>query len=125
MDDVRYYEDKDFEMVKGWYEKRGLRLDDRNVLPGVGFIVDNVGAGFIYLTDSSIAFIEGYITNKDADRGTRDMALDVISECLIAHAIVAGYKYIKCETKKAAIVGRAKRFGFKVLGETVSLMKEV
>ena len=125
MDEVRHYVGTDFDQVRGWYEKRGISFNDRNVLPGVGFIVDNVAAGFIYMTDSNIAFIEGFIANSDTDEMARDSALDVISECLIAHAIVMGCKYIKCETKIKSIELRAKRFGFKSFGETVSLLKEV
>jgi hypothetical protein len=125
MDKGKFYEHEDFEEIRSWYKKRSVEFFDRTVLPNIGFVVPGIGAGFIYMTDSSIAFIEGFITNPEADSKDRNDALDRISENLILYARVMGVKFIKCETKFREIELRAERLGFKSLGQTTSMVKEI
>lgn len=127
MDDncVRYYQDSDFETVQEWHLKHGTCLNDRSLLPSVGFIIEGLCAGFIYMTDSGVSFIEGYITNPDSSLKDRSRGLDIITECLISHAKIMGAKLIKCETRFNGIRRKAEKFGFRSLGKTTSMVKEI
>ena len=126
MDKIKRYAPEDFIEIMSWYEKRGTKFDDYNLLPSVGFVVPGVGAGFIYMTDRPVAFIEGYITNPDASSNNRSEALDAITFHLLCHARTHGCKIVKCETIHNDIASRGmNNHGFKVLGKVTSLVKEL
>ena len=125
MDNIKRYDPEDFIELQSWYKKRGINFDDSSLLPSVGFIVPGVGAGFIYVTDSSVYFIEGFITNPDASKDNRNESLDLITVYLISYSKAMNCKIIKCETSCPEIELRGMKHGFKCLGKVTSLVKEL
>ena len=77
------------------------------------------------MTDSGVCFIEGYVTNPKATLRERDRAIDAITECLLSHAQITGAKLVKCETRFNGIRRKAEKFGFKTIGKTISMVKEI
>lgn len=90
-----------------------------------GFIVDDVAAGFLYLTNSGIGIIDGYISNAMADKFDRDNAVNLITMNLIASARTAGIKLLKCDSQNKKVINRAKDHGFREIGLFTSLVKEM
>lgn len=79
---IRRYEPGDLEEMNRWYAARALALVTAGQLPTVGFIVPGVAAGFLYRTDSSLGFLDGFISNPEAPAHRRAAALLEIGACL-------------------------------------------
>lgn len=77
---------KDLAELNGWYRARGLPEVPLEALPLTGLIVPGVAAGFLYLTDSSLAMLEGFCTNPQVGRDERARALDQIIAALFVEA---------------------------------------
>lgn len=83
---MRRFEPADIDEINGWYEARGLPRLERWAFPENGFIEPGVAAGFLYLTDSGLALLEGVVTNPAAEAKSRHAALGEIGASLIDEA---------------------------------------
>lgn len=61
--------------MNSWCAARGLAPVDSHTLPQLGVIVPGVAAGFLYRTDSSLGFLDGFISNPAAPKEERAAAL--------------------------------------------------
>ena len=119
------FKTEDYIQLTRWFKHRDMPVPPFEILSNHGYIVDDVAAGFIYLTNSSMAIIDCYVTNPESDKNTRDNALNWITIHLTAYAKNSGFKYIKCDSKIQEVINRAKKFGFKEIGQFTSLAKEL
>lgn len=110
---------KDFPVIVHWYRKRNLKVPDPRALSDVGFIADGRVAGWLYLTNSNIAIIEGIISDPDSTSSLRRESLNKLIGCLIDFAVHLGYTQIMGVTKHPGIQTLGKRYGFKSLPHTV------
>lgn len=124
-DRVRVFKPEDFELIKPWYEARGLEMPNRKLYPTTGGIVDGVAAGFLLLTDSCLGIIDGYISNPDTRRVDRYEALIGITNHLISQAHVMGCTVVKCDSKIPSIKRLAEFLGASITGEYTSFQKEL
>jgi hypothetical protein len=85
-------------------------------LPKTGFIVPGKAAGFIYLTDSPVAFMECLVGARDIDAQVRNEALDVIVIALCEEAKRRGCTIVMGTTQFDALVKRSERLGWKYVG---------
>ena len=106
-----------------WYTARGISVPPASALPKIGFIVDNIAAGFLYQTDSSVTLLEGFITNQDTTQAERDAGLDQIVKALMAEADTLGATTVLAMTQSQAIYNRACKFGFSDIGAFQLLTK--
>ena len=125
MVDVRRYFGNDYEQVKSWFLARKMVPPPEDLLPKNGVIMDGIAAGFLYLTDSSVAIIDGYISNKDSVKHERDQAIDKLTLELISIAKAKGFKIIKADTMIKSVGNRAALHGFIELGWHNSYVKEL
>lgn len=102
-----------------------MQMPALDLFPKVGFIVDQVAAGFIYYTDSKVAIIDNYITNPRSDADERDEALNLITQELIGNAAFHGCTLVKCDTVLDIVKKRAMTFGFKSIGHFESFIKKL
>ena len=108
---------KHYRMLCSWWAKRDMAPIPEDMIPTFGLVVDNIAAGFIIVTDCNLGFLEFYISNKDAQKIERDLALDLITRGLMEHGQEMGISNFKCDTQIHAIKKRAEKFGFKNIGE--------
>jgi hypothetical protein len=57
--------DRDYKLVSGWYEKRGLTPPPKALLSDMGFVADERAALWLYTTNSGMMMLEGLISNPD------------------------------------------------------------
>ena len=122
---VREYEDKDHMQICLWLKKRGLGEIPKDFLSPIGLIVDGMACGFLYLTKSSMAFLDCYISNPETLYTERHNALNRISKELIAKARDNNVKYLKTNTKSESMRELALKNDFKYLGIEYLFLKEL
>lgn len=122
---VRPYSNDDYEMICHWFEQRGFNPPTRSLLPLTGAIASDAACGFLYCTDSDVAFIDFYITNPEVDVSTRATALKDVTQHLIRWAKEMEYTVIMANTQKRSIENLAIEHGFKNIGKHSVLMKEL
>lgn len=109
---VRRYTPQDKTQIDSWYSKRNLEIIPDSLLPEVGFIIDNVAAGFLYKTDGGIALIENYITSPDVNYVDRDLGLEEVTKALIENARESGFDRVMAITTLQSVYTRALSHGF-------------
>ena len=107
-----------------WHSIRGLSPVNRGDLPSTGFIVLGIAAGFLYLTDSNLAFLDGYIANPETTSLERKPALDLITDCLMDAAQKAGVKRLVSLSANPSIQARSLSSGFTSHGTFQLFCKE-
>lgn len=122
---MRAYAPSDYEEIATWYAGRDQPIPTPKSLPEIGYIEPGVAAGFLYRTDANWSLIESYIAHPNSDAKARSESLDLISFALIQTAKEMGFKHIVSITKNPAVVARAKKHGFKSMGQYEMLSKEI
>lgn len=94
---TRIYKPEDYETLASWWDKHPQwKPVPEEWLPKVGFVVDSDGspicAGFLYFTNSTIAWLEYIVSDPDSDKETRSEAVDVLINQLTTQAIKVGFK---------------------------------
>ncbi len=116
------YEDYDNLLVK-WWEQWKWTAPARGFLPqdGTGGIVVEVDgipvvAGFVYLTNSKVAWSEFIISNFEyKDKVKRKEAIELIISDLCRIAKTCGAKYVYTSVKNPSLIKHYEKIGF-VLG---------
>lgn len=109
---MRRYLPEDDTEIGSWYNKRGLIPAIGRYLPKIGMIEPGVAAGFLYQTDSTIAWLESFVTNPEASSSERNVALDRITSALIHEAKKLGFTILMVYSRVPSITDRAREFGF-------------
>ncbi len=104
-------------LVSGWIRARGLGEDagDLSLLPTSGFVIGGIAVGFIYLTNSSLAFMDGFMTDPASDPKERSLALDLLIVALFDEARSLGYKAVAGTTSAQPLADRLAQHGFNVI----------
>lgn len=115
MKNLRKIGSKDFPLIVSWYKKHKQRVPDPRALSNTGFIADERVAGWIFLTNSNIALIEGIISDPDSIPSLRRESLNKLIGFMIDFCIASGYTQIIGITKHPRIEFIGKKYGFKTL----------
>lgn len=122
---VRPWSNSDYGKYCQWFITRAMVAPPAQCLPAVGFIVDDVAAGFLIQTDCKVAIIEHVTTNPKADGEDREKALNEIFNELQFVARKKGFKFLFGNTRFEEIAKRGERYGFKEIGKYDHFMKEL
>jgi hypothetical protein len=123
--EVRRYRPADYTQIARWAYERDKTEYAEHQFPATGFIVDGVAAFFLYKTDSSVCFCENMIANKNSDKKTRDLAIDLIIEAIFKEAKEQGFRVAYATTGLPAAVYRAVQHGAQAIGKQVLLTKNL
>jgi hypothetical protein len=110
---------KDFPLIVHWYRQRNLTPPDPRALSDTGFIADGRVAGWLYLTNSNIAMIEGIISDSKSSPGLRRESLDKLIGFMVDFALELGYTQFIGVTRHPSIEKTGKKFGFRKLPHTI------
>ena len=98
-------------MLKHWLLGWKLPLGMLDLLPHHGVIVPDFAVGFVYCTDSKIAYGDGFIANPQVSREQRNDALDAVLDGLVETARHLGYHYLWGYTAHPGVAERGRRHG--------------
>lgn len=121
---LRKYTHHDFDMIASWYEQRGLPVPLEASLSDMGWIADDRVVGFLYVTPSNVALIEGIIANPDTVPSLRAESMRKLSGFLIDYALLMGYTNLVAITEHPSIAEACKAFGFTESNHRVFLLNE-
>lgn len=108
---------KDYEMLAKWWLHHGWGDVPAIILPKEGFIVNEICAGFIYQTDSKIAWIEYIVSDPASEKEYRAQSLDILIDNLIKRAKELGFLVAFATLEHPALIERYKKHGF-VIGDS-------
>lgn len=115
----------DLAELNRWYEKRRLSAVPGTMLPKLGLFAPGVAAGFLYRTDSSVALIDGLVTNPVAPLRVRREAVAAIVDGLRSLAKERGVSHLVAMTERRSTRRVAERAGFAAIGTYTMLGMEV
>ena len=108
--------DKDYDEYSSWFKHLGFDAPTKNILSTLGFTVKNdidICSGFLYISNSSLAYIEFVIANPKAKRGDRKEAVSFLLTHLQELAKSKGYELIMIITATPGFSNNlVKNFGY-------------
>jgi hypothetical protein len=110
---IRKYKDSDYSMIASWYASRARQCPSRASLSDMGYIADGRVAGWLYITPSNVALIEGIIAAPDTVPSLRQESLHKLSGFLVDFALALGYTNIVAITEHPSISKVCERLGFR------------
>lgn len=122
---ARPYSDKDYPTVLKWLTAQEWPPLPVEVLPKTGFIVDDYCAGFLYKTDSAIAWLEWVVANPDTDYNKRGEALDNLINSLVTEAKDQGFKIVLTSCQHNRLINRYDNHGFKITDKNMTNLMRV
>ena len=120
--EIRKFQKEDHPMVCSWWKAHSWPLIPIEMLPTTGVIVDDVAAGFLYKTDSKIAWIEFIVTDPVSDKAHRSEALDKLISSLSEEAKSDGYALIFTSVEHPKLLARNQEHGFAVTDTNMTNM---
>lgn len=102
-----------YPLLKKWYKARGLKVDLEGNISDTGFIADGRVAGWLYVTNSNTAFIEGLISNPDTVPSLRRQSTRKLMGFLIDTALFLGFESIFAISRHPSVAKLAEEFAFK------------
>ncbi|MDC0712174.1 hypothetical protein POL68_27150 [Stigmatella sp. ncwal1] len=108
---ILFVPEQHFEQILRWNQARKEVLT-ADILPQTGFILPGKAAGFLYRTDSSVAWIENLVAAPELNREQRSVAIDAIVKAVSDEARKLGFKMLLGYTVLDVVVKRAQRLGF-------------
>lgn len=101
------------EQVEAWGAKHRFPLPSKDFLPETGILVEDIAAGFIYLSNSKISWIEWVFSNPEKSVEERREALDFLMDTLEKIGIAHGMKAIFSSAAVGAYKSILERNGYK------------
>lgn len=112
-----------------WLHVRGMAELPRDVFSSTGYVVPGVAAVWLYLTDSSLAFLEMLISNPAAPKRERRIALDAVVARAVDEAARAGTRVLNAFVQRPDVQALGLRHQLKPVGTvtmlSANLSKEV
>lgn len=108
----RNYINSDYWTLASWWNAHNWPCPDQEMLPETGFIVEDVCAGFLYKTDSKIAWLEFIISNPKIEKEKRTQSLDLVISALCEEAKKLGFKVIFTSVQHKKLIQRYENHGF-------------
>jgi len=87
-----YY--KHYEEIRRWWQGWKWEPVPLESLPENGVIIPGFAVGFLYKTDSNIAWLEWIVANPEADKSQRRQAVEIVIEYLTGKAKELGFKRV-------------------------------
>ena len=122
---LKRFTPSDLVSISAWHVAHGLPPVPAEIVPKVGLVAPGVAALFIYQTDSSIALIEGLISNPAAPLRDRIEAIDQLMDACTELAFSMGFKQVIGFPKDNGTLKRAKRHSYEDLGPCRMILKRL
>jgi hypothetical protein len=103
---VRAYTPSDYKDLEQWWKDQNWDPVPPSILPDLGFIVPGVAAGFLYTTNSTVAWMEWIVANPKKTFEIRDEALNAVLKTIESRAKELGFSTILISTSNKRLLER-------------------
>lgn len=110
---IRRLSERDWPLINKWYEQHGLARPKDSMLSDLGYMVDERVAGWLYITNSGMSFIENIISDPSVSPKARSLSTKCLIGFMIDLSHSFGYDTVFGITKHPAILKYGREFGFK------------
>jgi hypothetical protein len=108
--------------VSTWWQGHGWPIIPMNLLPSRGFIVPGLAAGFLYSTDSSLAWMEWIVGNPHASAKQVYVAIKNIVEKISDTATEDGFDTVFTAIRQTGLEKLYSKVGFITTDTDMKLM---
>ena len=123
---IRLINDSDYEMLCGWWKGWGWSdAPSKDVLPDIGVIVNECAAGFLYLTNSKLAWANWIVSDKNYRGDDRGEAINTVIMSLEGIAKDNGVEFMYGVIDNKLLVERYKTLGYKEGSYQRELIKKI
>ena len=109
---IKIFEKEDYKTIEKWWIDHDQKPCPYNLLPSIGYIVNDMVAGFLYQTDSELCFIESLISDKKSDKEKRSEALGHLFDNLKMSVEEMQYKRVILHTIHPKVKEWGSKYGF-------------
>lgn len=114
---IKPIEDSHYELLCSWWTDWGWKSPVKDFLPDCGMIVYDgevpVCAAYLYVTNSSVSWLEWVISNKNyTDKENRKIALNLLLVTLTNIAQKTGFKYVYTILKHEGLIKAYESIGY-------------
>lgn len=121
---IEVYSEELKPLVGSWWEARGGLPVPDDILPSTGLVCNRAAAGWLYLTNSNVGFVEWLISDP-ANPDARESVTELI-EALETAAKDMGCRFVTNSTGSSRLSTRLKGHGWTALEDNVTVtLKEV
>jgi hypothetical protein len=118
---IEYFEpDRHYEMIAKWWEGHDWPAIPMLSLPKLGLIVNNCCAGFLYRTDSTVAWMEFVVSDPKGNRRQNKESLGILVDSMVALARENGFESVVTSMRSHGLIKELKKHGFKVTDENMT-----
>ena len=112
----REYDESDHAMISEWWKSHSFPVLSKETLPKTGIIIehgeDPVAAGFVYLSDSTVGWVEWIVSNPKANPLVRARAIPILIEELCLAAREKGCKMVITALEHPKLIDRLLKSGY-------------
>ena len=118
--------DTDYNTVSEWWRKQDWTPVAPGALSTTGYIVDDKCAGWLYIANSYMGFVEWVVGNPDCDKIERREALKELLNHINNVAKINNCKVLLTTTPNSGLIERCQEVGWTETDQNISaLIKEV
>lgn len=110
---IRDLEKDDYPTLVGWWEAQKFPVPPEVILPSTGYMSDEMAAGYLYLTNSRIAWLEWVVADPKAPKCPRSKAIDEVVNHICNAAKITGAALVFTSANLFPFCERLRRLGFK------------
>jgi len=121
----RYAGLQHYTSLSTWWKAHDWPVMPPESLSQYGLVIPGVAAGFLYKTDSNIAWLEFLISNPEVNKEARSKGLDAIIEGLSAEAKRLGFKTVFTSSYHPGLIKRYEKHQFVKTDENVTQLVRI
>jgi hypothetical protein len=115
---------RDYACIKRWWAAHKWQSVPVPMLPKTGLVAEAsdkpLAAGFIYSTDSGIAWLEWIVSDPQSDKLVRNKALNALIDALVKLAGERGFKAVFTSSNHPKLMERYQELGFAATDQGVT-----
>lgn len=103
--------------IQSWVQKHRIAMPERTLLSPNGYILDDTAVGWLFLTDSAVAFIDFVAANPEKTAEERDRAIRRLFAHLEGVALHQDRVIVRFMTNLPTMKSRAESLGYTPYGD--------
>lgn len=122
---VELFKEEHLPEINSWLSRRDMGRIYLRDLPSIGYIENDIAAGFLVETNCTTAVLDFFFSNPKASKEERSNSILEIADALIEAAQLYGFKRVKFQSKIESVINIGEKIGFEETGTFRSFVKEI